>query len=69
MKPSHCPTDFSASIARNTQLYLEKVTGITRLLIHLAVRIFLKVLTGSLLEKAWDLIQQVEELGGMAKGH
>ncbi|HET6543483.1 MAG TPA: methylmalonyl-CoA mutase [Chryseolinea sp.] len=61
------PTDFSASIARNTQLYLEKVTGITKVVDPFGGSYYLESLTGSLTEKAWSLIQEVEELGGMAK--
>ena len=61
------PTDFSASIARNTQLYLERVTGITKVVDPFGGSHFLESLTGSLTEKAWNLIQEVEELGGMVK--
>ena len=61
------PTDFSASIARNTQLYLERVTGIPKVVDPFGGSYFLESLTGSLTEKAWNLIQEVEQLGGMAK--
>src|SRR5688572_3249344 len=61
------PTDFSAGIARNTQLYLEQMTGIAKVVDPLGGSYFLENLTGSLTEKAWDLIQEVEQLGGMAK--
>jgi len=61
------PTDFSARIARNTQLYLEQVTGIAKVVDPLGGSYFLENLTGSLAEKAWKLIQEVEQLGGMVK--
>ncbi len=61
------PTDFSARIARNTQLYLEQATGITRVVDPFGGSYFLENLTGSLTEKAWGLIQEVEQLGGMVK--
>jgi methylmalonyl-CoA mutase len=61
------PTDFSASIARNTQLYLERMTGIPKVVDPFGGSYFLESLTGSLTEKAWNLIQEVEQLGGMAK--
>lgn len=61
------PTDFSARIARNTQLYLEKISGITRVVDPLGGSYYLEYLTGQLAEKAWDLITEVEQLGGMTK--
>lgn len=61
------PTDFSARIARNTQLYLEQVTGVTQLVDPLGGSYYVESLTGNLVEKAWDLIQEVEQLGGMVK--
>src|SRR5918993_1144726 len=61
------PTDFSASIARNTQLYLERMAGIPKVVDPFGGSYFLESLTGSLTEKAWNLIQEVEQLGGMAK--
>ncbi|HEX6225982.1 MAG TPA: methylmalonyl-CoA mutase [Chryseolinea sp.] len=61
------PTDFSAGIARNTQLYLEQVTGIPKVVDPLGGSYFLENLTGLLAEKAWKLIEEVEQLGGMAK--
>ena len=61
------PTDFSARIARNTQLFLEKETGITRVVDPLSGSYYLESLTAQLAEKAWSLIQEVEELGGMTK--
>lgn len=61
------PTDFSARIARNTQLYLEQMTGITKIVDPLGGSYYVENLTGMLTEKAWTLIQEVENLGGMAK--
>ncbi len=61
------PTDFSASIARNTQLYLEKITGITKLVDPMGGSYYVESLTSQLIEKAWDLIEEVEKLGGMTK--
>ena len=61
------PTDFSARIARNTQLYLQEETGITKVVDPWGGSYYLEYLTDQLLEKAWALIQEVEELGGMAK--
>jgi methylmalonyl-CoA mutase len=61
------PTDFSARIARNTQLYIERITGVTKIVDPLGGSHYLEHLTGELTEKAWNLVQEVEELGGMAK--
>jgi len=61
------PTDFSAAIARNTQLYLEKATGITKVVDPLAGSYYLEHLTGMLTEKAWEILTEVEQLGGMTK--
>lgn len=61
------PTDFSARIARNTQLYTEKITGVTKIVDPLGGSYYLEHLTGELIEKAWNLIQEVEGLGGMAQ--
>jgi methylmalonyl-CoA mutase len=61
------PTDFSARIARNTQLYLEKETGITRVVDPLGGSYYIETLTAELAEKAWELIEEVEKLGGMTK--
>ena len=61
------PTDFSASIARNTQLYLEKATGITKLVDPLGGSYYVESLTSQLVEKSWELIEEVEKLGGMTK--
>ncbi len=61
------PTDFSARIARNTQLYLQEETNITRSLDPWAGSYYVEALTHEITHKAWQLIQEVEELGGMAK--
>jgi methylmalonyl-CoA mutase len=61
------PTDFSARIARNTQLFLQEETGITKAIDPWAGSYYVEYLTDELSRKAWDLIQEVEELGGMAK--
>ena len=61
------PTDFSARIARNTQIYIQEETHITRHVDPWAGSYYVESLTQELVDKAWDLIQEVEELGGMAK--
>lgn len=61
------PTDFSARIARNTQLYLQEETGITNVLDPWGGSYYLETLTQELLQKAWAHIEEIEELGGMAK--
>lgn len=61
------PTDFSARIARNTQLYLEKETGITRVVDPMGGSYYVESLTAQLVENAWKLIEEVESLGGMTK--
>jgi methylmalonyl-CoA mutase len=61
------PTDFSARIARNTQLYLEKETGVTRVVDPMAGSYYIETLTAELVEKAWELMEEVEKLGGMTK--
>jgi len=61
------PTDFSARIARNTQLFLEKEAGITRIVDPFGGAYYLENLTAELTDKAWELIQEVEKLGGMTK--
>jgi methylmalonyl-CoA mutase len=61
------PTDFSARIARNTQLYLQHETNITKAVDPWGGSYYVEYLTKELAEKAWKLIQEVEELGGMAK--
>ena len=61
------PTDFSARIARNTQLILQEETGVTRVVDPLAGSYYVEKLTHDLAEKAWELIAEVEEMGGMTK--
>ena len=61
------PTDFSARIARNTQIYLQEETEITRAVDPWAGSYYVESLTHELAHRAWDLIEEVEELGGMAK--
>ena len=61
------PTDESARIARNTQLILQNETGVTKTVDPLAGSYFIESLTDQLSKKAWDIIQEVEELGGMTK--
>jgi methylmalonyl-CoA mutase len=61
------PTDFSARIARNTQIYLQEETGITHIVDPWAGSYYVERLTHELMHAAWDLIEEVEELGGMAK--
>ncbi|WP_374832557.1 methylmalonyl-CoA mutase [Paenochrobactrum pullorum] len=61
------PTEFSARIARNTQLILQHETGVTNVVDPLAGSYYVESLTHDLAEKAWALIEEVEELGGMTK--
>jgi methylmalonyl-CoA mutase len=61
------PTDFSARIARNTQLFLQEETGITKAIDPWAGSYYVEYLTDKLARRAWELIREVEELGGMAK--
>ncbi|WP_105385264.1 methylmalonyl-CoA mutase [Neorhizobium alkalisoli] len=61
------PTDFSARIARNTQLILQHETGITKVVDPLAGSYYVESLTNELAEKAWALIEEVEAMGGMTK--
>jgi methylmalonyl-CoA mutase len=61
------PTDFSARIARNTQIYLQKETQITKTVDPWAGSEFIEKKTKEIANKAWELIQEVEELGGMTK--
>ncbi|BCB04661.1 methylmalonyl-CoA mutase [Bacillus sp. KH172YL63] len=61
------PTDFSARIARNTQLYLQEETGITKVIDPWAGSHYVESLTDQLMEKAWGHIEEIEELGGMTK--
>src|ERR1700750_2136551 len=61
------PTDFSARIARNTQLFLQQESGTTRIIDPWGGSYYVERLTHDLAAKAWGHIQEVEELGGMAK--
>ena len=61
------PTDFSARIARNTQIYLQEETNICKAVDPWAGSYYVEKLTDEIANKAWELIQEVEELGGMAK--
>src|SRR5690554_2002968 len=61
------PTDFSARIARNTQIYIQEETKITKQVDPWAGSHYVESLTQELVDKAWALIQEIEELGGMAK--
>ena len=61
------PTDFSARIARNTQIYLQEETEICRTVDPWGGSYYVEYLTNEIAEKAWKLIQEVEENGGMAK--
>ena len=61
------PTDFSARIARNTQIFLQEETGITSFIDPFGGSYYVEKLTEELVTEAWKLIQEVEELGGMAK--
>ncbi|MFZ6052373.1 methylmalonyl-CoA mutase [Halocola ammonii] len=61
------PTDFSARIARNTQLYLQEETDITKAIDPWGGSYYVEKLTKEIADKAWALIEEVEELGGMAK--
>ncbi len=61
------PTDFSARIARNTQIYLQEETNITKTVDPWAGSYYVEKLTHDIAQKAWELIEEVEELGGMTK--
>jgi methylmalonyl-CoA mutase len=61
------PTDFSARIARNTQLYLQEETGICRVIDPWGGSYYLEWLTDALTRRAWGHIREVEDLGGMAR--
>ena len=61
------PTEFSARIARNTQLILQHETGVTKVVDPLAGSYYVEALTNDLAEKAWALIEEVEAMGGMTK--
>ncbi|NDV46602.1 methylmalonyl-CoA mutase [Paludibacter sp. 221] len=60
------PTDFSARIARNTQIYIQEETQITKEIDPWAGSYYVEALTNEIAEKAWALIEEVEKLGGMA---
>ncbi|OBY25975.1 methylmalonyl-CoA mutase [Leisingera sp. JC1] len=61
------PTDFSARIARNTQLVLQEETGVTNVVDPLAGSYYIESLTAELVDMAWALMEEVEEMGGMTK--
>ncbi len=61
------PTEFSARIARNTQLILQHETGVTKVVDPLAGSYYVEKLTADLIDEAWKLIEEVEEMGGMTK--
>ncbi len=61
------PTDFSARIARNTQLFLQEETAITKVIDPWGGSYYVEALTNELIEKAWKHIEEIESLGGMAK--
>jgi len=61
------PTDFSARIARNTQIYIQEETSICREVDPWAGSYYVESLTNDIVHKAWELIEEVEKLGGMAK--
>jgi methylmalonyl-CoA mutase len=61
------PTDFSARIARNTQIFLQEETGITKAVDPWAGSYYVEYLTDRIAHRAWELIKEVEELGGMTK--
>lgn len=61
------PTDFSARIARNTQLYIMNETDVTRAIDPLGGSYYIEKLTADLVDRAWEHLQEIEELGGMAK--
>ena len=61
------PTDFSARIARNTQLVIQHETGVTNVVDPLGGSYYIESLTHSLATEAWKLMEEVEELGGMTK--
>lgn len=61
------PTDFSARIARNTQLFLQEETGITNVIDPWGGSYYVEALTNELMERAWAHIEEIESLGGMTK--
>ncbi len=66
-KPSRCRPNFSARIARNTQLILQHETGVTQVVDPLGGSYYVETLTKELADRAWELIDEVEALGGMTK--
>jgi methylmalonyl-CoA mutase len=63
------PTDFSARIARNTQLFLQEETGICKVIDPWGGSYFVEALTQALMQRAWAHIQEIEALGGMTKAN
>ncbi|WP_026694703.1 methylmalonyl-CoA mutase [Peribacillus kribbensis] len=63
------PTPFSARIARNTQLYLQEETGITSVIDPWGGSYYVESLTNGLIERAWQHLEEIEELGGMSKAN
>jgi len=61
------PTEFAARIARNTQLILQEETGVTKVVDPLAGSYYVESLTDQLINEAWKMIEEVEEMGGMTK--
>lgn len=61
------PTDFSARIARNTQIVIQEETGMTKVVDPLGGSYYVEALTQELVDKAWEIIEKVESEGGMAK--
>jgi methylmalonyl-CoA mutase len=61
------PTDFSARIARNTQIYIQEETNVCRTVDPWAGSYYVEYLTHSIAHRAWELIEEIEKLGGMAK--
>tara|TARA_R110000868_G_scaffold14075_14_gene65791 strand:+ start:5750 stop:7918 length:2169 start_codon:yes stop_codon:yes gene_type:complete len=61
------PTDFSARIARNTQIFIQEETKVTKTVDPWAGSYYVESLTNDIIEKAWALLEEVEELGGMTK--
>ncbi|MBY0283586.1 MAG: methylmalonyl-CoA mutase [Sphingomonas sp.] len=61
------PTDFSARIARNTQIVLQEETGVTKVVDPLGGSYYVEALTSELVDRAWEIIERVEAEGGMAK--
>lgn len=61
------PTDYSAKIARNTQLYLQQETNVTRVVDPMGGSRYVETLTEELISKGWEIIQEIEAMGGMSK--